>query len=60
MVLFLIADKDVPVTKISCLQAHFSMKCDLEMYYTGIWGHFSVKKGTQNLFIARSMLPSNF
>ena len=58
--LFLIADKDVSVTEISCLEAHLSMKCDLEMYFTGIWGHFSVKKSTQNLFIARSMLPSNF
>ena len=33
---FLIADKDVPVTTISWLEARLSMNRDLEMYFSGI------------------------
>ena len=54
-----IANKDTPVTNISCLEAPLSMEYDLEMYSSRIWGHFLVKKNTPNLFIAGSKSPSN-
>ena len=56
---FLIVDKEIPVTKISCLEAHLSMKYDLEMYFTRIWGHLSIEKIAPIWFIVCSMLPSD-